>query len=165
MLDRRLLSVAQGNLELSRARESQLAEQVRIGTKAPPDLYRQQAQARADEVAVIDAQNRVQNDETAVLTRIRVDATRPYTFAEPAVDTARLSPTDLDLDTVLRRALAARPDLISAQNKASADEHDMQLARGELLPQLALRFDYAGNGRVFGHEVVDGKDQLTIAQR
>ncbi|HEY4303248.1 MAG TPA: TolC family protein, partial [Gemmatimonadaceae bacterium] len=71
VLDRRLQSVTQSNLELSRAREDQLAEQVRIGTKAPPDLYRQQAQARADEVAVIDAKNRVDNDVTSLLTRLR----------------------------------------------------------------------------------------------
>jgi outer membrane protein len=164
-LDRRLAGVATANLALSTAREAQLAEQVRIGTKAPPDLYRQQAQARADEVAVIDANNRVDNDETALLNRLRLDATKPYVIVEPAIDTNRVAPDELQLDAVLRRALAQRPDLAAAENKAVADDHEMQQARGELLPQLALRFDYAGNGRVFGRELVDGKDQLTIAQR
>jgi outer membrane protein len=163
-LDRRLAGVTDANLVLSKAREDQLAEQVRIGTKAPPDLYRQQAQARADEVAVIDANNRVQNDETALLNRLRLDATKPYAIIEPALDTDRVAPADLQLDTVLREALARRPDLVAAQNRAVADKHEMQLARGELLPQLALRFDYIGNGRVFGRELVDGKDQLTVAQ-
>lgn len=164
-LDRRLAGVAAANLALSTAREAQLAEQVRIGTKAPPDLYRQQAQARADEVAVIDANNRVDNDETALLNRLRLDATKPYVIVEPAIDTNRVTPDELQLDAVLRRALAQRPDLAAAENKAVADDHDLQQARGELLPQLSLRFDYAGNGRVFGRELVDGKDQLTTAQR
>lgn len=88
--DRRLAGVATANLALSTAREAQLAEQVRIGTKAPPDLYRQQAQARADGAAVIDANNRVQNDETALLNRLRLDATKPYVIVEPAIDTNRV---------------------------------------------------------------------------
>ncbi|HTR78324.1 MAG TPA: TolC family protein, partial [Gemmatimonadaceae bacterium] len=57
VLDQRLRAVAAANLDLSRAREAQLADEVRIGTRAPPDLYRQQAQAAADQVALIDADN------------------------------------------------------------------------------------------------------------
>ncbi|HEY4297082.1 MAG TPA: TolC family protein, partial [Paraburkholderia sp.] len=140
------------------------AEQVRIGTKAPPDLYRQQAQARADEVAVIDAKNRVDNDVTSLLTRLRVDATRPYSIVDPAVDTTRLAPDALDLATLTQSALRQRPDLRAARDKATSDAHEMEVAHGEFLPQLALRFDYVGSGRVFGRELVNGQDQLTVGQ-
>jgi len=163
-LDRRLASVAVANLQLSTAREAQLSEEVRIGTKAPPDLYRQQAQARADQVAVIDANNRVQTDQTALLNRLRLDATKPYAIVESTVDTTRLTDVAVQFDAVLDNALRRRPDLAAAQHKSIADQHAMQEARGELLPQLALRFDYVGSGRVFGREIVDGKDQLTVAQ-
>ena len=165
VLDRRLASVAQANLDLSLAREQQLQEQVRVGTKAPPDLYRQQAQARADEVAVIDANNRVDNDATALLGRLRLDPTVPYQIVEPPPDTTRLDPASLDLNTLLAQASRMRPDLTAAKQRATADEHELRAAHGEFLPQLALRFDYIGSGRVFGHETVDGKDQLTIGQR
>lgn len=164
-LDRRLAAVADANLQLSKAREEQLTEQVRIGTKAPPDLYRQQAQARADEVAVIDAHNRVETDATALLTRLRLDATVPYRIVEPAPDTARLDRTMLDLASMTQRATRMRPDLQAVRAKAMADDHELQAAHGELLPQVALRFDYVGSGRVFGRELIDGKDQLTIDQR
>jgi outer membrane protein len=157
--------VAVSNLELSKAREDQLTEQVRIGTKAPPDLYRQQAQARADEVAVIDANNRVTNDVTALLARLRLDETRRYEIVEPAPDTARLEESSLVLADLIRSADRARPDLAAARNKAASDSYEMQAARGEYLPQLALRFDYIGSGRVFGREIVAGKDQLTTGQR
>jgi outer membrane protein len=165
VLDRRLAAVASSNLELSNAREEQLTEQVRIGTKAPPDLYRQQAQARADEVAVIDANNRVTNDITALLARLRLDETRSYEIAEPAPDTARLEESSLVLADLIRSADRARPDLAAARNKSASDSYEMQAARGEYLPQLALRFDYIGSGRVFGREIVAGKDQLTTSQR
>jgi outer membrane protein len=165
VLDRRLASVASANVALSRAREDQLAEQVRIGTKAPPDLYRQQAQARADEVAVIDANNRVQNDGVALLSRLRVDATRPYAIVEPAADTTRLPNDSLELNDLLQRAYRERADLAAARQRASADTHEMQAAHGEYLPQVALRFDYAGSSRVFGRELIDGQNQLTVDQR
>jgi outer membrane protein len=165
VLDRRLAAVAVANLELSRAREDQLSEQVRIGTRAPPDLYRQQAQARADEVAVIDANNRVDNDATALLNRLRLDSSLPYQIVEPQADTARLDPSMLDLASLTQRARHARPDLLAARDKASADANDLQAAHGEFLPQLALRFDYVGSGRVFDREIVGGKDQINVAQR
>jgi outer membrane protein len=165
VLDRRLAAVAVANLELSRAREDQLSEQVRIGTRAPPDLYRQQAQARADEVAVIDANNRVDNDATALLNRLRLDSSLPYQIVEPQADTARLDPSMLDLTSLTQRADHARPDLLAARDKASADANDLQAAHGEFLPQLALRFDYVGSGRVFDREIVGGKDQINVAQR
>ena len=165
VLDRRLASVAEANLALSTARDSQIEEQVRVGTRAPPDLYRQQAQEKADEVAVIDANNRTTTDIASLLNRLRLDATRPYTIVEPPADTVRLSAEETQPATVTARATARRPDLAAAQSKQAADDHDRQLARGELLPQLNLRFDYIGAGRVFGRELVDGKDQLTTSQR
>ncbi len=165
VLDRRLASVAQSNLALSKAREDQLAEQVRVGTKAPPDLYRQQAQARADEVAVIDANNRVDNDENALLIRLRIDPQQSHAFIEPTPDTTRLAAADLNLTTLNSQAQRVRPDLLAARNRITTDHHDMEAAHGEYLPQIALRFDYIGAGRVFGREIVDGKDQLTTDQR
>jgi outer membrane protein len=165
VLDRRLASVADANLALSKGREEQLTEQVRVGTKAPPDLYRQQAQARADEVAVIDAKNRVDNDEDALLIRLRLDRRNAFAIVEPAPDTTRLDATSLDITALDHQALRARPDLLAARNRITADAHEMQSAHGEFLPQLALRFDYVGSGRVFGRELVGGKDQLNIDQR
>ncbi len=165
VLDRRLSGVAAANLALSQARQNQLSEQVRIGTKAPPDLYRQQAQTRADEVAVIDAENRVRNDETELLARLRIDATKPYSIAEPAIDTTLIPDDSLKLEPLVARAVDARPDLAAARDKEAADAHEIKAARGELMPQLSLGFDYIGSGRVFGREITDGKDQLDVAQR
>jgi outer membrane protein len=165
VLDRRLAAVAEANFALSTARDSQIEEQVRVGTRAPPDLYRQQAQEKADEVAVIDANNRTTTDIAALLNRLRLDATAPYTIVEPAADTARLGADDTQLSVLIARAMGRRPDLAAAQSKQAADEHDRQLARGELLPQLNLRFDFIGAGRIFGHEVVSGQSLLTTSQR
>jgi outer membrane protein len=165
VLDRRLAAVAHANLALSAARDSQIEEQVRVGTRAPPDLYRQQAQEKADEVALIDADDRTTTDIASLLNRLRLDATRPYTVVEPAPDTTRLASGETQLAPLTASAIARRPDLAAAESKQTADEHDRQLARGELLPQLNLRFDYIGAGRIFGREVTGGQSVLTTSQR
>ncbi len=165
VLDRRLRDVAAANLDLSRARQGQLEEQVRAGTRAPPDLYRQQAQVSADEFALIDAQNRVDTDGRSLLLRLRVDPTRPYTIIEPLPDTTLLSADSLRPDDLVARALRVRPDITAQMNRTDADQHEMTAARGGTLPKVALRFDAAVSGRIFDREMVRGVDQLTVPQR
>jgi outer membrane protein len=165
VLDRRLVSVAQSNLQLSLARERQISEQVNVGTKAPPEMYRQQAEARADEVAVIDAQNKQRDDEAGLLRRLEVDPLKPFTLAEPPTDTTFIPADSLQVDHLIDLATRVRPDLAASQEREQADQHELDAAHGELLPKLNLRFDYLTNTRIFGHEVVNGVDQLTTQQQ
>lgn len=165
VLDRRLVAVAQGNLELSQARERQITEQVNVGTKAPPEMYRQEAQERADEVAVIDAQNRQRNDEVALLRRLEVDPLKPFVLSEPAADTTLIASDSLRIDQLIADATRVRPDLTAAQEREQADQHEIDAAHGELLPKLNLRFDYLNNTRIYGREIVNGVDQLTVPQQ
>ncbi len=165
VLDRRLVSVAQSNLQLSQVREQQISEQVNVGTKAPPEMYRQQAETRANEVSLIDAQNRQRDDESALLRRLEVDPLKPFTLAEPPVDTTFVPKDSLQVDRLIASAVRVRPDLTAAQEREQADRHELDAAHGELLPKLNLRFDYLTNTRIFGREVVNGVDQLTTAQQ
>ena len=165
VLDRRLVNVAQANLDLSTTREKQIGEEVTVGTKAPPDLYRQQAQARADEVAVIDAQNRERDDEAALLRRLEVDPLKPFTLAEPPVDTTAIPADSLHVDQLVANAVRARPDLTAAHYREQADQNELEAAHGELLPKLDLQFDYLTNTRIYGHEIVNGINQLTTQQQ
>jgi outer membrane protein len=165
VLDRRLVGVAQSNLLLSQTRERQITDQVNVGTKAPPELYRQEAATRADESTLIDAQNRQSDDETALLRRLEVDPLKPFTVAEPAADTTALSADSLRVEQLVAAALHTRPDLAAAQEREAADQHEMNAAHGELLPQLRLGFDYLTNARVYGREEMNGVSQLTTSQQ
>jgi outer membrane protein len=165
VLDRRLVSVAQSNLQLSQTRERQITEEVNVGRKAPPEMYRQQAQARADEVAVIDAQNRQRDDEAGLLRRLEVDPLKPFTLAEPPVDTTFIPADSLRIDRLVDAATHARPDLTAAQEREQADRHELDAAHGEVLPKLNLRFDYLTQTRIFNREMVNGVSQLNTPQQ
>lgn len=165
VLDRRLDSVAQANLSLSQTRESQISEGVRVGTRAPPDLYRQQAQTRADEVAVIDAQNRERNDEAALLRRLEVDPLKPFRLVEPPADTTAIPADSLNVKALVLDAQRVRPDLAASRSRLSADQHALNEANGELLPQLGLSFAYLDQSRIFGRETLNGVNQLNNASQ
>jgi outer membrane protein len=165
VLDRRLTAVARATLELSQARETQLAEQVKAGTRAPPDLFRQQAQTKFDETAVIDAANRVRADETQLLRRLREDPMQPHLIAEPAADTTPVSGVARQLSNLLSLSLSSRPDLQASRQRVDADVFEIHTAEGGRLPKIAFGVDLIGAGRVYGRDVIGGVDQLTIGQR
>ncbi|MBV8194541.1 MAG: TolC family protein, partial [Candidatus Dormibacteraeota bacterium] len=165
VLDRRLVAVAKANLDLSQTRQTQIEEQIRAGTRAPPELYRQQAQTRADEVALIDANNRERNDEAVLLRRLEVDPLKPSRIIEPAVDTTRIPAESLDVTLLVADAQRARPDLVASRDKVEADAHALREANGELLPKVGLSFSYINQSRVFGRETINGVDQLNTSQR
>ena len=164
MLDRRLEAVARASLELSRTREQQLAEQISAGLRAPPDLFRQQAQTKFDESAVIDASNRVRADESILLRRIREAPMRPHVLVEAPIDTAPLDAARLEPTELLQLALRQRDDLRAAAARLAADGHEARVASGARWPKVVLGLDLLGSGRVFGHESINGVNQLTTEQ-
>ena len=165
VLDRRLESVARATLDLSATRERQLTEQVSAGTRAPPDLYRQQAQTKFDEAALIDAVNRVRADEYGLLRRLREAPGRPHVIAEPPADTTPLDSAEFSVRALLGRALDARPDLAAARQHLAADTHELRVAEGARLPRVVMGFDWVRAGRVFDRETTGGVNQLNIDQK
>ena len=164
-LDERLVEVAEANLALSVAREAQLEEQVRVGTRAPPDLYRQRAQSRADEALVIDSRNRARNDRVALLVKLHVDPTRPVAFAPAAIDTTIIPDTALGVGLLSAQALSARPDLGAARLRAEAADDGIRAARGGAWPRVVLGLDYITSARVFDWERVNGANVIAGGQR
>ena len=114
VLDHRLAAVARSNLALSRTRQAQLESQVQVGTRAPPDLFRQRAQTAADEAAVIDFDARGQTDVVGLVRRLRLEPTREYAVEDPPLDTTIVAEDALDLRTLVAQALTGRPDLHAA---------------------------------------------------
>ena len=180
ILDDRLAAVARTTLALSGQREAQLTAQVRAGMKAPPDLYRQQAQTRADEAAVIAADNRGDADRITLLRRLRLDPTRPVAVALPAAapdgTPALFAPTGVaadgaarngaaDLDGLERQALANRTDLAAAAAQREAAEQVIRFAHAERLPSVGIEFDLVDQARIFGHAVQNGQNLLLPGQR
>jgi len=165
VLDHQLIAVAQSNLSTSQARQARLEGQVQVGTRSPPDLFRQQAQTAQDQSTVIDADARAQTDLVSLLRRLRLEATRDYTVEDPPMDTVALPSDSLDRNRLVARALGGRPDLHAAESRASAADASITQATGEYLPQVVLGADLGVFGRNYEWERVNGVSQLNESQR
>jgi outer membrane protein len=165
VLDHELAAVARSNLDLSRARQARLTGQVQVGTRSPPDLFRQQAQTAADEAAVIDLVARSQTDLVGLLRRLRFEATREYVVQDPQLDTAALPSDSLDRRNLVARALAGRPDLLAAESRASAADAAVRIATGGYLPRVVAGADFGVFGRTYEWERQNGRNLLSESQR
>jgi outer membrane protein len=165
VLDHRLAAVARSNLALSRTRQAQLESQVQVGTRAPPDLFRQRAQTAADEAAVIDFDARGQTDVVGLVRRLRLEPTREYAVEDPPLDTTIVAEDALDLRTLVAQALTGRPDLHAAEARAAAADAAVAEATGLYLPRVVVGADFIFAGRVFDWERQHGVSLLTTDQR
>ncbi len=124
---------------------------VNVGTLAPVELTRAQAQVAAARQDLINAQGFVRQQELIVLSVI----TRRFT-ADPELHAVRVVPTsnletpaDLpgpDTSGLIRAANANRPDLQSAGIQLENSSIALEGSRNELLPEVDLVGSYSANG-------------------
>ena len=163
-LDQQLVAIARQNLTASQVRVDQLQELVRVGKRPPADLYRQQAQAAADQSLLSDATNRVQTDEIGLLERLRLDPHLPVQVAEPPTDTARLGARYAQVDDLIHDAITRRADLLAANATVTANREDIGRARAGYLPTLDFGASVFSLGRFFDYANESGATLLTTPQ-
>lgn len=164
ILDDELVSIAQQNLSASNTRVEQLQELVRVGKRPPADLYRQQAQAAADQSTLADARNRVLTDQIGLLERLRLDPHQPVQLAAPPTDTLPLDSRYAESEGLVQEATARRADLKAANARVDAAHEDVTRARSGYLPQLDLGAGVWSDGRFFDYATTNGVSNLTVPQ-
>jgi outer membrane protein len=166
LLADRLSGVAGAALTLSRTREAQLDAQVRAGTKAPPDLFRQQAQTRADEAAMLSADAQGRAARIALLERLHLDPLRRLVVrtanatSDSVSGTTTIRSDTLNADVLAHQALAARADVGAVAASRRAAESLVGAARSGRLPRVFAEVDVVNAGRVFDHAVRGSTDLL-----
>jgi outer membrane protein len=156
LLNQELLAIAQENLKVSQERLRQLQEQARLGARAIADLYQQEAQKAADELAVIRAENTLRNSKLALIRQARLDPTKEYKFESPPIDTTLLGAEYQDEARLIAVAQEQRADLKAAQESLTAASWAITQARGTFLPALNLNFTLFTNGFSVFNQSIDG---------
>jgi outer membrane protein len=156
LLNQELLSIAQENLKASQERLRQLQEQTRLGARAIADLYQQEAQKAADELAVIRAENTLRNSKLALIRQARLDPAKEYKFEIPPIDTALLGAEYQDEAKLIAAAQEQRADLKAAQENLMAASWSIAQARSTFMPALNLNFALFTNGFNIFNQSIDG---------
>jgi outer membrane protein len=163
-LDRQIVAIDESNLQASREREELIDAQTQVGSRSLADLYRQQAETSADELALISARARRRNDLISLLQRLRVDLLTPYDIAEAPLDAPAADSSYGDENTLVRAGLEHRADLDAQEKLARAAHWDVTSARAGYFPQLNLVGALDGVGSHLNTQDVDGVDVVPASQ-
>jgi outer membrane protein len=148
-----LLRVSQENLRRSRAQLERIVESNRVGAVAIVDVYRQQVVVGNDELAIIQAEQNLENAKAELTFFLGLNPVIEYSFDPEGVPTA-ISEDEVDnvlaqyrdFDQLQQQSLRNRPDIEAAQHRVYAAESGITTARGSFWPALTFSAGYGYTG-------------------
>ncbi len=153
-----LVKVSEENLKRGRRQLERITESNRVGALSLADVYRQQSQVAADELNLINAQNDYEKSKADLVALIGLDVSEEYEFADPAISKTI---SKLELDATLerysdflalsQRALASRPDYMSAKEFLYASESGQTAARSGYFPSIIASAGYGLSSEQFSN--------------
>ncbi len=151
-----LVRVSDENLKRDVRQLERITESNRVGALSLADVYRQQSQVAADELAQINAQNDFDKGKADLVALIGLDVAQEFSFADPAfsgsLDSVEIKATRekyQSLRDLTRRALVARPDFQSLKAGLDAAESGVTSARAGYLPSLSANAGLSANNETF----------------
>jgi outer membrane protein len=135
------LAVQQQNLTAQEALENQISQFVKAGSRPISDLYQQQASVASAQAAVVSAQNAVELAKVDLIQTLQLDPRGTYDFQAPTI-TDTSSTKQFNLDSLLDRAFAQRPDLAAQADRLDAAKQDVKAASASKWPTISLTGGY-----------------------
>jgi outer membrane protein len=152
-----LVRVSDENLKRDLRQLERITESNRVGALSLADVYRQQSQVAADELAQINAQNDFDKGKADLVALIGLDVAHEFIFADPAfsgsLDSVEIMATReryQSLGDLTRRALVARPDYQSLKVNLDAAESGVTSARAGYFPSLSANAGLSANNETIG---------------
>jgi outer membrane protein len=151
------VSVQQQAVALAQRLYDDNKRQVEVGTLAPIEIVRAQAQVATAQQALIVAQTAQLQEQTLLVSVITKNPTAPNLLNVEIVPTdsvQNMPPVEnLSLPDAVAEALAKRPDAAQAKLVISADDINVLATRNALLPALTLSAYMTGAGLGGDHKV------------
>ena len=135
------LAVQQQNLAAQQALENQISQFVKAGSRPISDLYQQQASVASAQAAVVTSQNAIELAKVDLIQTLQLDPRGSYDFQAPTL-TDTSATTQFNLDSLLDRAFAQRPDLAAQASRLDAAKQDVKVANASKWPTISLTGGY-----------------------
>jgi len=136
------LAVQQQNLAAQEALENQISQFVKAGSRPVSDLYQQQASVASARAGVVTAQNAVELAKVDLIQTLQLNPRGTYDFQAPAMPNAAAADASFNLDSLLDRAFAQRPDLGAVTSRVDAAQQDVRAASASKWPTVSLTGGY-----------------------
>jgi outer membrane protein len=125
-------------------------KQVEIGTLAPLEIVRAEAQLASAQQGLIAAQTTQLQDQIQLLNLITKDPTVPNVLNVEIIPTDSVTPPppveNITLQDAIKEAFTKRPEILQAETTIKGDEVNRRASRNALLPVLTLSGTYTSQG-------------------
>lgn len=164
VLDHQIEDIAEANLKASNDRLAYFRAQKKSGIIAVVDLYREEAQASADGLYLIQSRVKTKDDMLLLIRKLRLDTKDNYVLENPNLNPQRSSNSAGAEQDLIEQAVKNRPDLASSQSLQDAYDWDVKHVDGDYFPKLDLVGTFGGNGRYYYQQIVGGVDVTPAGQ-
>jgi len=154
MLDVELYRIAQENYEALSHQLDQVKEQTAVGARSPVDEYNQDAQTKAAELRMVQAEIQLNNDKATLSQTLLIDPFEDYDVEKPVWDLNAIGSQVLDPLELAEKAKQYRGDYQRAIKQENAQRFGMHAARGQYFPSV-FAFATVGSAYNYQHNVSD----------
>jgi len=133
-----LLDVAREQLRITKAQVVRISKMVEAGASAKGDLLNIQAQQSAEELALIEAENRLNISNLSLQQLIDLPVTRDFIVEKPALKTVEAPKELITPEIIFEHALKIRPEIKSAELNVKSAQKYVAITRGSVTPVLSF---------------------------
>ena len=138
LFNRELLDVAKEQIRITTSQAERMQKMVDAGSSAKGDLLNIQAQKAAEQLNVVDAENRLYISNLSLQQLIDLPVTRDFIVEKPSLKTVQAPNEKITADVIFDHALKTRPEIKSAELRVEMAHKSLAIARGYIQPTLSL---------------------------
>jgi outer membrane protein len=138
LFNNELLDVAKEQLRITTAEVTRIQKKVDAGSSAKGDLLNIQAQKATEQLAVVDAENRLYISNLSLQQLIDLPVTRDFLIEEPQLKPVQAPKEKITAEIIFEHAVKTRPEIKSAELRVESAQKRLAVARGYIQPTLSL---------------------------
>ncbi len=137
-----LLETSKNQLEISKQQLKRTEALYNVGTVAKGSLLQIEAQAAADELQVVTAQNQLDLSYLSLAQFLDLQTTQGFDIEKPSFSVPEAGLLSQQVDDIYEKACAIQPDIKSAEMKVQSAKKGLQISRGMMSPSIMLSGSY-----------------------
>lgn len=138
LFNKELLDISREQLKITKDQVARISKMVDAGSSARGDLLNIQAQASAEELAVVEAENQLNISQISLQQLIELPVSKDFLVEKPVLKAIEKPEGLLPPEKIFDFALMNRPEIKSADLRVKSSEKSLAIARGTITPLLSI---------------------------